>query len=206
ERVAALFQQPSRGLRFFAAAIGQIDIGPAREPVLLVPGAFAVTQQDEGDHFESDRIAERPANFALPPSSSSIRSSWLYLQTRSVRLADPVLIWPAPVPTARSAIVASSVSPDRCEMIVPYRASRAILTASRVSVTVPIWFSLTRSALPTPSAMPFLRISGFVTKTSSPTSWTRPPIADVSACQPFQSPSASPSSIETMGYCRIQSS
>ena len=52
------------------------------------------------------------------PSSSSMRSSWLYLQTRSVRLADPVLIWPAAVPTARSAIVASSVSPERCEMIV----------------------------------------------------------------------------------------
>ena len=28
------------------------------------------------------------------PSSSSIRSSWLYLQTRSVRLAEPVLICP----------------------------------------------------------------------------------------------------------------
>ena len=66
----------------------------------------------------SARMAARPANVALAPSSSSMRSSWLYLQTRSVRLAEPVLIWPAAVPTARSAIVASSVSPERCEMIV----------------------------------------------------------------------------------------
>ena len=63
-------------------------------------------------------IALRPANVAFAPSSSSMRSSWLYLQMRSVRLADPVLIWPAAVPTARSAIVVSSVSPERCEMIV----------------------------------------------------------------------------------------
>jgi hypothetical protein len=37
---------------------------------------------------------------------------------RSLRLAEPVLIWPAEVPTARSAIVLSSVSPERCEMTV----------------------------------------------------------------------------------------
>ena len=53
---------------------------------------------------------------ALAPSSSSMRSSWLYLATRSERLAEPVLIWPAPVATARSAMVVSSVSPERCEM------------------------------------------------------------------------------------------
>ena len=34
---------------------------------------------------------------------------------RSLRDAEPVLIWPAAVPTAMSAIVKSSVSPDRCE-------------------------------------------------------------------------------------------
>src|SRR5262245_42694314 len=84
------------------------------------------------------RKALRPANVAADPNSSSMRSNWLYLQMRSVRLADPVLICPAAVPTARSAIVESSVSPDRWEMIVAYRASRAIATASSVSVTVPI--------------------------------------------------------------------
>ena len=46
-----------------------------------------------------------------------MRSSWLYLATRSVREADPVLIWPALVATAMSAMVVSSVSPERCEMM-----------------------------------------------------------------------------------------
>ena len=45
-----------------------------------------------------------------------MRSSWLYLATRSERDSEPVLIWPAFVPTAMSAIVASSVSPERCEI------------------------------------------------------------------------------------------
>ena len=50
------------------------------------------------------------------PSASSMRSSWLYLATRSERDGAPVLIWPQPVATARSAIVTSSVSPERCDM------------------------------------------------------------------------------------------
>jgi hypothetical protein len=36
---------------------------------------------------------------------------------RSVREAEPVLICPALVATARSAMKVSSVSPERCEMI-----------------------------------------------------------------------------------------
>ena len=47
-----------------------------------------------------------------------MRSSWLYFATRSERAGAPVLIWPAFVATARSAIVVSSVSPERCEMTV----------------------------------------------------------------------------------------
>ena len=78
--------------------------------------------------------------------------------------------------------------------------------ASSVSVTVPIWFSFTSSALPTPSSMPLRRISGLVTNTSSPTSWTLVPSALVSSAQPRQSCSAQPSSIERIGYCRHQSS
>ncbi len=42
-----------------------------------------------------------------------MRISWLYLQTRSVRDAEPVLIIPQFVATVRSAIVESSVSPER---------------------------------------------------------------------------------------------
>ena len=46
-----------------------------------------------------------------------MRRSWLYLAMRSVRLAEPVLIWPALVATARSAMKVSSVSPERWLMI-----------------------------------------------------------------------------------------
>ncbi len=49
-----------------------------------------------------------------------MRSSWLYLAMRSERDIDPVLIWVADVPTAMSAMVASSVSPERCETTAAY--------------------------------------------------------------------------------------
>ena len=51
------------------------------------------------------------------PSSSAMRSSWLYFALRSLRHGAPVLIWPQFVATAMSAIVESSVSPERCERI-----------------------------------------------------------------------------------------
>jgi 4-amino-4-deoxy-L-arabinose transferase-like glycosyltransferase len=54
-------------------------------------------------------------NRAAPPSSSAIPSSRLYLAVRSERHGAPVLICPAPVATAKSAMNASSVSPERCE-------------------------------------------------------------------------------------------
>lgn len=50
---------------------------------------------------------------ALFPNSSSIRNNWLYFAIRSVRDIDPVLICPAFVATAKSAMVVSSVSPLR---------------------------------------------------------------------------------------------
>src|ERR1700761_6710616 len=64
--------------------------------------------------------ASLPRNSAPCPSSSSIRSNWLYLAMRSVREAEPVLIWPAPVATARSAMKLSSVSPLRWEITEVY--------------------------------------------------------------------------------------
>ena len=88
---------------------------------------------------------------------SSIRISWLYLASRSERDSEPVLIWPQLVATARSAIVVSSVSPERCENTVPQPARCAISTASSVSDSVPIWLTLTSSALATPRAMPSRR-------------------------------------------------
>src|SRR2546426_3413857 len=61
-----------------------------------------------------------------------------------------------------------------------------------VSVRVPIWFSLIRIALATPSSMPRSRRSMLVQKRSSPTSCTRVESASVSFAHPDQSSSASP--------------
>ena len=60
----------------------------------------------------------------------------------------PVLIWPALVATARSAMVVSSVSPERCEMTTAVAGSRGRARSRRASrVSVPIWLTLTRIAL-----------------------------------------------------------
>ena len=109
-------------------------------------------------------------------------------------------------PTARSAIVVSSVSPDRWDTTAVHPARFAISIASIVSVTVPIWFSLMRTELATPFSIPFRRIEGLVTKMSSPTIWIFLPIASVNIFQPSQSSSEKPSSIETIGYWRQRSS
>ena len=57
--------------------------------------------------------------FAVLPNSSSMRNNWLYFAIRSVRDIEPVLICPAFVATDKSAIVVSSVSPLRCEIMTP---------------------------------------------------------------------------------------
>src|SRR4051794_23376276 len=134
-----------------------------------------------------------------------MRSSWLYLATRSERAGAPVLIWPQLVATARSAIVVSSVSPDRCDMTALYDARVAMATVSIVSVNVPIWFTLTRIELATRASMPRESRSTLVTNRSSPTSCTRDPTRSVNADQPSQSSSAMPSSIDTIGYRSHQS-
>ena len=87
----------------------------------------------------------------------------MYFATRSLRAGAPVLIWPVPSATARSAIVASSVSPERCDMTAEYPFAWASCTASIVSVSVPIWFTLTRIELAVPRSMPCCRRTGFVT-------------------------------------------
>ena len=53
------------------------------------------------------------SKIAAFPSSCSISRSRLYLQIRSLRQAEPVLIWPPPIATAKSARNVSSVSPER---------------------------------------------------------------------------------------------
>src|SRR5690625_815790 len=143
--------------------------------------------------------AERPAYLAASSSSSSMRSSWLYLLTRSPRAGAPVLIWPAFTATDRSAIVTSSVSPERWEIAVVYPLLCAREIASRVSETVPIWFSLTSSELAELSSMPLARRSGLVTNRSSPTIWTLSPTSPTSVDHPCQSSSSKGSSMEISG-------
>ena len=108
-----------------------------------------------------------------------MRRSSLYFAFRSDRHGAPVLIWPAPVATARSARKSSSVSPDRWEMTARYPALCAISTASSASESVPIWFTLIRTAFAVPSAMPQESLLTFVTNRSSPTSCTLFPSASV---------------------------
>ena len=50
-----------------------------------------------------------------------MRSNWLYFATVLDVRSDPTLIWPAEAPTARSAMNASSVSPDRADTIAETR-------------------------------------------------------------------------------------
>ena len=64
----------------------------------------------------ADAAIPQPNKIARAPSSASIASRRLYFATRSERESEPVLIWPQPVATARSAMVESSVSPDRCDI------------------------------------------------------------------------------------------
>ena len=129
----------------------------------------------------------------------------MYFAVRSDRDRLPVLIWPTPVATARSAMNVSSVSPDRCEITDAYPADRAVSIASSVSVSVPIWLTFMSIALAIPSAIPFRSRSVLVTNRSSPTSCTLEPSVSVSAFQPAQSSSASPSSIERIGQRSHQS-
>ena len=51
-------------------------------------------------------------------------SNLLYLATRSPRAGAPAFSWPQPLPTARSAMKESSVSPERWETNCRYPAAR----------------------------------------------------------------------------------
>ena len=112
-----------------------------------------------------------PANLAPDPSSSSIRKIWLYLAKRSERHGAPVLIWPVDRPTVRSAMKVSSVSPLRCEIMVPQPLALAKLCASIASVTVPIWFTFNRRPLQDFFSTAVAMRLGLVTVRSSPTIW-----------------------------------
>ena len=108
--------------------------------------------------------------------------------------------------TTKSAMVVSSVSPERCDTIAVHDARWASWMAWIVSVSVPIWFSLIKMLLQLRSRIARRKNVTLVTSRSSPTNCTRSPSRSVSRRQPFQSSSASPSSMLTMGYLLTQSS
>ena len=129
----------------------------------------------------------------------------MYFATRSERDGAPALIWPVPIATTRSAIVVSSVSPERWLTIAAQPARRARSMAPIVSDSVPIWLSLIRTAFIARWSIALAMKAGFVTTRSSPTSWTFEPMRAVISRQPAQSSSPSASSMETIGYRAIQS-
>ena len=102
----------TRSCRFNAEACSASPVqGEERQRPLQQRSSRSEAQLPEPRAYA--RTAPRPRYRAAEPSSSSIRSSWLYFASRSDRASDPVLICPQLVATARSAIVESSVSPDR---------------------------------------------------------------------------------------------
>src|SRR5262245_50480203 len=102
-----------------------LDLPDAREAFATIADAGERGEHQNRDAERAGAHRARPANTArpghtaAPPSSSSMRRSWLYFAVRSLRASEPVLIWPALTATARSAMNTSSVSPERCEMTVP---------------------------------------------------------------------------------------
>src|SRR3970282_561783 len=76
--------------------------------------AYPMHPPAPGQRFR-DTNASRAGYPAAVARCSSMRSNWLYLATRSLRPSEPVLICVAVVATAMSAMVVSSVSPERCE-------------------------------------------------------------------------------------------
>ena len=90
---------------------------------------------------------------------------------RSVLDAEPVLICPVFKATAKSAMVVSSVSPLRWLITAVYPFLYARFTALIVSVSEPIWFTLTKIEFATSFSIPILKRAGLVTNKSSPTNW-----------------------------------
>ncbi|OQA09946.1 MAG: hypothetical protein BWY67_01245 [Bacteroidetes bacterium ADurb.Bin397] len=71
----------------------------------------------------------------------------MYFAILSDREAEPVLICPVFKATAKSAIVLSSVSPERWLIMVVKEFILAMSTELIVSVNDPIWFTLTKIEL-----------------------------------------------------------
>ena len=96
------------------------------------------------------------------------------MATRSERDGAPVLIWPVPMATTRSAMVVSSVSPERCDDDGrPAGAAGQVDRVDRLGQRPDlVELDEDASSRPTPRSPRAIR-SVFVTSRSSPTSWTR---------------------------------
>lgn len=98
----------------------------------------------------------------------------MYLAVRSVREAEPVLISPPLVATARSAMVVSSGSPDRWEMMAAYPARARLfdplgcVTGSQPSAIHP----RTRSRYLAATATARLRDAASATTWNAARSWS----------------------------------
>ena len=122
--------------------------------------------------------------------------SLLYLATLSDLEGAPVFICPTPIPTDKSDINASSVSPDLWEIMFLKLFSSDSLIAWKVSDNDPIWLTLISTELAELSFIPLLILAVLVTNKSSPTNWVCEPSSSVRIFQPCQSSSSKPSSIE----------
>src|SRR5271157_2995806 len=102
------------------STMGSRDCGPANVDDVIDAPKKRGRDWDSRPRDQLEKISywsgALPLKRAAEPSSSSMRRSWLYLLMRSVREPEPVLIWPAAVATARSAMKVSSDSPERWEM------------------------------------------------------------------------------------------
>src|SRR5687767_6774874 len=69
ELVMLLVHQTAGLTCFGPALLGEVDVGPPGEPVLLVPRALAVTQQDEPKHANSvsPRLRRSPRRAVVSP-------------------------------------------------------------------------------------------------------------------------------------------
>jgi hypothetical protein len=111
---------------------------------------------------------------------------------RSVRDSEPVLIWPALVATAMSAMVVSSVSPERWLMTEVYPVALGHLDGVHGLGQGADLVDLDEDRVGGALVLdPALRNLVLVTNRSSPTSCTLPPMRSVSSFQPSQSSSSS---------------
>ena len=150
----------------------------------------------------SPRARAAPPRYAAAgPSSSSMRSSWLYFATRSLRAGAPVLIWPAvgrdrEVGDGRVLGLAAAVRHHRRVAVAGAPARRL----SSVSVSVPIWLTLIRIEFATPRVDALLQPLRVGDEQVVADELHLRAERSVQRRQPSQSSSAMPSSIETIGY------